>query len=415
MTAQSTATVTTTSPEAFPGLGPWRRRISYALIVLLGFSLGVSEFVVIGIEPELAENYQCSLAQIGDLISFFAISYAIVTPCLAIATARFRRSRLLAVYLAVFVAANFAAMVAPSLGVMLASRVVMGAVAGPLLAVGTTYVSDLLGPWKSSMGISVVYAAFSIALVLATSAGRMVVALWSWHVALAAAFAFAVITAVLLVAVLPKERGRKREAALASPRHQVGLLKERAVVFGVLIFMFGVGGVYAFYGYVTPYLETDLGLSNAQSGAVLLVFGCLCFFSDLLSGWLDGKFGMKSLPPVFVVLTAALLGLWLSGTHVVPALVAMSFIALLMYSFSIQAISMFMEIARRHHPGAVVLAASIEPTSFNIGIAFGTTMGGAAVTSLGLGSVGLVGGALSAVALVCAVLALRAWKQRQQS
>ncbi len=257
------------------------------------------------------------------------------------------------------------------------------------------------------MGISVVYAAFSIALVLATSAGRMVVALWSWHVALVAAFAFSVITAVLLVTVLPKERGRKREATLTSPRHQVGLLKERAVVFGV-------GGVYAFYGYVTPYLETDLGLNNGQSGTVLLTFGCICFFSDLLSGWLDGKFGMKSLPPVFVVLTAALLGLWLSGTNVAPALVAMGFIALLMYAFSIQAISMFMDIARKHHPGALVLAASIEPTSFNIGIAFGTTVGGAAVTNLGLGSVGLVGAALSAVALACAVLALRAWKQRQQ-
>lgn len=412
MTASSTTAPTAT--EAFPGLSPLRRRISYALIVLLGFSLGVSEFVVIGIEPELAEHYHSSLAQIGDLISLFALSYAVATPSLAIVTARFQRSRLLAIYLLVFVAANFAAMVAPSLGILMASRVVMGAVAGPLLAVGTTYVSDLLGPWKSSMGISVVYAAFSIALVLATSAGRMVVALWSWHVALVAAFAFSVITAVLLVAVLPKERGRKREGALTSPRHQVGLLKERAVVFGVLIFMFGVGGVYAFYGYVTPYLETDLGLNNGQSGTVLLTFGCICFFSDLLSGWLDGKFGMKSLPPVFVVLTAALLGLWLSGTNVAPALVAMGFIALLMYAFSIQAISMFMDIARKHHPGALVLAASIEPTSFNIGIAFGTTVGGAAVTNLGLGSVGLVGAALSAVALVCAILALRAWKQRQQ-
>lgn len=409
MAAQSTASTT----GAFPGLSPLRRRLSYALIVLLGFSLGVSEFVVIGIEPELAENFQCTLAQIGDLISCFAISYAIATPCLAIATARFRRSRLLAAYLAVFVAGNFAAMLAPSLGVMVASRVVMGAVAGPLLAVGTTYVSDLLGPWKSSMGISVVYAAFSIALVLATSAGRMVVALWSWHVALVAAFGFAILTAVLLVVVLPKDDARKREAALSSPRHQLGLLKEPTVIFGVLIFVFGVGGVYAFYGFVTPYLETELGLSNAQSGAVLLIFGCICFFSDLLSGWLDGRFGMKSLPPAFVVLTAALLGLWLAGTHVVPAMVAMVFIALLMYSFSIQAISMFMELARRHHPGALVLAASIEPTSFNIGIAFGTTVGGATVTAVGLGGVGLAGAALSGLALACAGLALRAWEGRR--
>ena len=63
-------------------LPPARRWFTYALLVLLGFSLGCSEFVVIGIEPELAEAFDCSLAQVGDLISFFALAYAIATPLL---------------------------------------------------------------------------------------------------------------------------------------------------------------------------------------------------------------------------------------------------------------------------------------------------------------------------------------------
>ena len=146
--------------------------LCFVLFVLLGFSLGCSEFVVIGIEPELAENYRCSIARIGELISLFALAYAIATPLLSIFTGSFRRSTILVVYLAIFVVSNFVSATAPTYEVLLISRIVMGAVSGPLLAVATTYVPDLLGAHRSSIGISIIYAAFSIALVLATSAGR---------------------------------------------------------------------------------------------------------------------------------------------------------------------------------------------------------------------------------------------------
>ena len=202
------------------------------------------------------------------------------------------------------------------------------------------------------MGISVVYAAFSIALVLATSAGRIISEYLTWHVAMEGAFGFAVLTSALLVVVMPKSaRGTD---GLASPANQLRLLREPVILFGVLIFLFGIGAVYTFYGYVAPYLETELRLTTVQSGTVLLVFGCICFVSDLLSGVFDLRFGMKALPPIFVGLAAALFGLWLAGQHVVPALATVFVIALLMYSFSIPCITMFMDVARRKHPGALI-------------------------------------------------------------
>ena len=392
----------------FPNLSPARRRVCYGLLVLLGFSLGCSEFVVIGIEPELADAFGRDLATIGDLISWFALSYAICTPLLAVFTSQFRRSTLLAVYLAIFVSGNFVSMVSPGFELLLASRVLMGAVAGALLALATTYVPDLLDPKHTSMGISVVYAAFSIALVLATSAGRIICEYLSWHVAMQGAFAFAVITAALLVTIMPKSA--HGSDGISSPASQVRLLREPAVIFGVLVFLFGVGAVYTFYGYVAPYLETYLGLSTVQSGGVLLIFGIICFFSDLLSGVLDVKVGMKALPPVFVCLAAAMIGLWAAGQHAALAVAATFAIALLMYAFSIPCITMFMDVARRKHPGALVLAASVEPTSFNIGISFGTAAGGVVVTNLGLQTVGLVGGIFAALACGCSVAAIIFWR-----
>lgn len=450
-TARTTSQTKTTTEITLPR----RSLFCYILFVLLGFSLGCSEFVVIGIEPELAENFGCPIAKIGDLISLFALSYAIATPLLSIFTSSIRRSTILAIYLVVFVLSNLASTWAPTYEVLLVSRVIMGAVSGPLLAVATTYVPDLLGASRSSIGISVIYAAFSIALVFATSAGRFIIEYLDWHVALDAAFAFALLAAVLLIAFVPHEPAPKYElvpkkdlsasstshtsptsstsrvsstshtthdtsdaqragtqhSGFASLRAQIELLKEPAIIFGILLFTFGVGAVYTFYGYVAPYLETFLGFLPTQSGLILLVFGIICIFSDLLSGVLDLRFGMKPIPFILLALAFTLLALWLCGNNATLALVPIFATALLMYSFSISCITMFMEIARKKHPQALVLAASLEPTSFNIGIAFGTMVGGLVVTHAGLGNVGLIGAILGLLSSACAAVALVLWKR----
>ena len=380
------------------------RLLCIGLLVLLGFSLGCSEFVVIGIEVNIADAFSVTLAQAGELISMFAITYAACTPVLAIVTGRFRRFQLLVAYAAIFCAANLVQALAPTFAVLLLSRVLIGAVSGAFLAVGVTFIPELMGPERMSVGISVVYAAFSVAMVVATSAGKMVAELFTWRVATWASLALAVVTCAALVAVLPREGATDEPATM---REQAGLLAEPQVLTGILIFVFGVGCVYVFYGYVTPYLEQVLGLSAMEASAALMGYGVVCFFSNLLSGWLDARFGMRALVVTFPLLAALLFGLWALGAAMPAALAVVMGIALLMYVASVPCISAFMETARRSHPKALTLASSLEPMSFNIGIAFGTAVGGAVVSGPGIASVGLVGGVFALVALALVALTLR--------
>ena len=380
------------------------RLLCIGLLVLLGFSLGCSEFVVIGIEVNIADAFSVTLAQAGELISMFAITYAACTPVLAIVTGRFRRFQLLVTYAAIFCAANLVQALAPTFAVLLLSRVLIGAVSGAFLAVGVTFIPELMGPERMSMGISVVYAAFSVAMVVATSAGKMVAELFTWRVATWASLALAVVTCAALVAVLPREGATDEPATM---REQAGLLAEPQVLTGILIFVFGVGCVYVFYGYVTPYLEQVLGLSAMEASAALMGYGVVCFFSNLLSGWLDARFGMRALVVTFPLLAALLFGLWALGAAMPAALAVVMGIALLMYVASVPCISAFMETARRSHPKALTLASSLEPMSFNIGIAFGTAVGGAVVSGPGIANVGLVGGVFALVALALVALTLR--------
>ncbi len=385
-----------------------RRNLCVALLVLLGFSLGVSEFAPIGVEEEVAEAYGVTLSQVGQLISYFAVTYAILTPVLAIVTGRFKRFALLVTYAIVYCLANVLIAAASSFGVLLAGRMALGAVSGALLAVGVTFIPELMGPGRTSMVISIVYAAFSVAMVVATSLGKAAAALADWRLIMWGSLALAILTCAALVAVLPRQGATDEPSTFGE---QAGLLAEPTVLAGIGIFVFGVGSVYVFYGYITPYLEQALGMSALSASVVLMAYGCVTFVSNLIAGWADSRFGIKALLVSFPMLSALLLALWLLGPTMPAAIGVVMGIALLMYMASVPCISVFMETAAKRHPKALTLASSLEPMAFNIGIAFGTAVGGAVVAGPGLSQVGLVGAAFALVAFAITVVAVRLSKR----
>lgn len=372
-----------------------RARLCIALLVLLGFALGASEFTVIGVETELAESFGVGLERVGELISWYSAAYAVLTPVLAVVTGRFRRYTLLLAYASVFVAANVVMTFAPTFELLLLSRVLLGGVSGALLAVGITCIPELVEARRVPGMISLVYAAFSVSMVVVTSVGRMVSHVLHWRLVFVGAFVLSVAVSLALVALLPRS-GATDEAA--TMRDQASLLCEPQVLCGMLVFLFGVGSVYVFYGYVTPYLEGVLGMEPMGASMVLMAFGVMCFFSNLLSGWLDERLGLRTLLVCFPVLACLLAGLWALGDAMPWALGAVLAVGLVMYFLCVPCVSMFMRTARRRHPKALTLASSLEPTSFNIGIATGTAVGGAVVAGPGIAGVGLVGAALALVA-----------------
>lgn len=391
--------------ETVTGITPGRARLCVALLVLMGFALGCSEFIVIGIESNLAEEMGVSLATAGQLISLFALPYAVMTPVLALATGRFRRYSVMLVYLVIFCVGNALSTFAPSFGVLLAARVLLGSISGALLAVGVTFIPELVGAKRSSGALTLVYASYSVALIVATSVGKILASTVGWHVAMYGALALSLIAGVLLAVFMPRS-GQTDEPATA--REQARLFGEPSIIAGMLVFVFGIGSVCTFYGYVTPYMEQVLGMDAVAVSGALVVYGVITFGSNLLSGWVDMRFGLKALVVVFLAQAAILAGLYVAGSSMPAALVLVMLVGLVMYVASIPSVSHFMDVARRRYPKALTLASSLEPLSFNVGIAFGTFVGGVVVSGPGIGAVGLVGAvlAVAAAALVGVTLAL---------
>ena len=145
---------------------------------------------------------------------------------------------------------------------------------------GVTYIPELLSPQQTSLAISVVYGAFSVAMVFVTSIGKFVADTLDWHVAMYGTLTFAVLICSALVAFMPRA-GQTDEPATF--REQAGLLREPSIITGMLIFLFGVGSVYVFYGYVTPYLEQVLGMDTVQASTTLMAYGVFCLISNILA------------------------------------------------------------------------------------------------------------------------------------
>lgn len=389
---------------------PMRCVLCVILLVVLGFILGSSEFIIIGIEQQVADAFGVPLASVGGLVSVFALAYAVLTPVLALTTGRFRRYTLLIVYSLLFCAGNALAAASPTYELLYVARVLLGAVSGGLLAVGVTYLPELLGPKRTSFGISLVYGAFSVAMVVSTSLGKMIAELSSWRVAMWAVLAVSVVVCAALVAVLPRAGETDEPATI---RDQIGLLGEPQVLAGMAIFVFGVGGVYVFYAFITPFLEQVAGLSALQASGALMAYGVMCIISNMLSGIVDARVGMKGLVPVFLVQAGLLFALYLLVGAMPATLLVILGIGISMYVLSVPCISMFMRVARHHHPKAMMLASSVEPTAFNIGISFGTAVGSAVVAGPGMTSAGLVGACFSLIALALTLVTMRIDRRRK--
>ena len=244
---------------------------------------------------------------------------------------------------------------------------------------------------------------------ISTSLGKMIAEVSSWRVAMWAVLAVSIAVCVALVAMLPRA-GETDEPATV--RDQIGLLGEPQVLVGMAIFIFGVGGVYVLYAFITPYLERVLGMSALQASGTLMVYGVMCIISNMLSGIVDARVGMKGLVPVFLLQAGLLFALYLLGATMPAALLVILGLGISMYVLSVPCISMFMRVARQRHPKAMMLASSVEPTAFNIGMSFGTAVGSAVVAGPGMASAGVVGAVFSLVACALTLLTMRIDRRR---
>lgn len=369
------------------------------VLISLSFMLGMSEFIVVGILPDIAAGLKVSEVTVGNLVSLFAFVYAPVTPLGSALSARFPRFATHLTLVGVFLVGNVLCAFAPNYGVLVVARILIALVSGTLVAIAMTYAPDVTTEQYRTKFIAWVFSGFSIASVVGVPVGTWVANTFGWRWAFHLVNVLTVALMVLMVMVLPRNSHIVKIGFLP----QFRLFFDRRIQLGVLAVVFGAAATYVFYTYLTPIMRDEVHVPEQYLSVGLVIFGAACLWSNLYGGKLaDRGRGVEPLTHIRPIYCAhAVLMASLIVTHWVPVYGALLLVVLGMFMYLQNSASqvLYMDVASQSHPGSLNLAASLNSMSFNIGIAVGSAVGGLVNTHLGLMWLGPVG----AIFLLCAV------------
>ena len=369
------------------------------ILIASSFMLGMSEFIVVGILPDIAADLKISEVTVGNLVSLFAFVYAPVTPLGSALSARFPRFATHLTLIGIFLAGNILCAFAPNYAVLVVARIMIALVSGTLVAVAMTYVPDVTTDRFRTKFIAWVFSGFSIASVVGVPVGTWVANTFGWRWAFHMINVLTIVLIIGMVMVLPRNSHIVKIGFLP----QFRLFFDRRIQLGVLDVVCGAAASYVFYTYLTPIMRDEVHVPEQYLSVGLVIFGAACLWSNLYGGKLaDRGRGVEPLTHIRPIYCAhAVLMASLVVAHWVPVYGALLLVVLGMFMYLQNSASqvLYMDVASQSHPGSLNLAASLNSMSFNIGIAIGSAVGGVVNGHFGLMWLGPVG----ALFLVCAI------------
>jgi DHA1 family inner membrane transport protein len=340
------------------------------------FGIGTTEFVVMGMLPEIAGDLGVSVSAVGILISAYAIGVVIGAPTLTALGLRFTPRQTLIALMVVFVVGNALAALAPTYGTLAAARVLTALAHGSFFGVGAVAARRLVPPDRATSAISLMVTGLTLANVIGVPLGTFVAQQASWRVVLGAIAVIGLVTIGGLLAWMPSGAGEPsdlRTELRAFRRGQVWL------VLGLT--MVGFSALFAVYSYVSPILTELGGIPTAWVTPVLALFGVGTTIGTLAGGRLGDRYGFSFVAVGLLAMTAVLVAFaFLARTPVAAVTLLVLFGTL---SFALGPVVQNAVIEAARVPGGSLVSAANQG-AFNVANAVGAALG-ALVISSGLG------------------------------
>ena len=388
---------------------PARIRLALLALALGGFGIGLTEFVAMGLLPNLAadllpgvwaQSHEQANAQAGWIVSAYALGVVVGAPTIAAAAARFPRKQLLLACVAVFVFGTVASALLPTFGLVLVARFVAALPHGAYFGIAALVAASLMGPGKRGRGVALVLSGLTIANVIGVPTVTWLGQVAGWRVAYLAVAAVFLLTFAAIALAVPLQPGDPA----ATIRRELKIFGRVQVWLALLIGAVGFGGFFAVYTYVSPVVTTVTQLSPAVVPWALVAAGIGMTIGNFVGGRAADHNVMATLFICFGVFALSLTGLALTAQTPVGLFVFLFLVGAAASALSPAIQTRLMDVAGDGQS----LAAAINHSSLNIGNSLGAYLGGLTIAA-GLGYlsptwVGLLlcvpGVALALVALV---------------
>ncbi|MDF3982514.1 MFS transporter [Luteibacter sahnii] len=377
-------------------MSPSSFRLPLLALAVAAFAIGTTEFVIMGLLPEVAADLRVSIPSAGMLVSGYALGVAVGAPLLAALTARIERKRALLLLLGLFIVGNLLCAIAPTYGVLMVARVVAAFCHGSFFGIGAVVAAHLVPPGQRARAIALMFTGLTLANVLGVPFGTFLGQWAGWRATFWAVTGLGVLAGLAVMRFVPALPN------LRAPdmRRELRVLREPQALIALGMTVLGFGGVFTVFTYIAPILQTQSHVSPQWTGAVLVLFGVGTTLGNLLGGRLADWRLMPSLMGILVAL-AALMALFAWTMHDTVAAIATVFV------WGIASFATVAPLQSRvvHVAGdAPNLASTLNIAAFNLGNAGGAWLGGVVIAAgLGLPAVSLAGAAVTVAGLLATV------------
>ena len=373
-----------------------------------GFGIGMTEFVIMGILPEVANSLQISIPQAGHFISAYALGVVVGAPTLTLLSGRWPAHKVLMYLMLWFTIFNTLSAFSKSYEMLLLTRFLSGLPHGAFFGIGAVVAGKLAKKGKAAQAIAMMFAGLTVANVIGVPLGTYLGQHYSWGLSFISVGFVGVLTMLSLYLWMPK----LERSSTAGMIKDLKVFKKLELWVIILLTIVGTGGFFAWYSYIAPLVVQVSGHAESIVGYVMVIAG---------SGMVVGNFIGAKMAELFTPMKAVIISLSL----MVIALVINSFIAtdptfILIWTFVIGTISFTVSTPIqmafiRSAKGSEMLGSSMNHSAFNLGNASGAYFAGLPLAmGYSFTSPSIVGAAMAAAGVLLGILIVLARRSKRR-
>jgi len=370
------------------------------ILALSSFAIGTTEFVIMGLLPEVARDLGVSIPGAGWLVTGYALGVAIGAPFMALATARLPRKAALVVLMGIFIVGNLLCALASDYNVLMFARVVTALCHGAFFGIGSVVAASLVPANRRASAVALMFTGLTLANVLGVPLGTALGQVAGWRSTFWAVTAIGVVALIGLIAFLPAKRDEARLDIAA----ELSALKGAGIWLSLSMTALFAASMFTLFTYVAPLLNDITGVSPRGVTWTLLLIGLGLTVGNILGGkWADKRLA-ATLVGVFVAMAVISTALSWTAVALIPAEITLFLWATAAFA-AVPALQINVVTFGKSAPN---LVSTLNISAFNVGNALGAWVGGVVIAQdLGLTSVPLAAAVLAVLALIVTLITFR--------
>ncbi|TKJ99814.1 MFS transporter [Plantibacter flavus] len=377
-------------------------------LALGGFGIGLTEFVIMGLLPEVAADFGVSEAAAGWLISGYALAVVVGALALTAAVTRLPKKPVLLALMVLFIAGNLVSALAGDYQVMLAGRILAALSHGAFFGIGSVLAAAMVPAHKQAGAIAIMFTGLTAANVLGVPFGTLLGQHFGWRSTFWAITVIGVIAFIGILALVPKP---KRDEAPASLLAELRAFRSGQVWLSIAVTVLGYGGMFGAFTYIAYTLTEVSGFASTTVPWLLILFGVGLLVGNIVGGKAADRNIDRTLIVVIAVLTVILVAFAATAQSPVATVIAL----VLMGGFGFATVPALQMRVMRYASAAPTLASGANIAAFNLGNALGAWLGGVTITAgLGYTSPIWAGAAITLLGLIVIIGAATAAKRSRR-